>query len=620
MLFNSFLLNFFRFTLVSILLFFTNNVLSQSNVASQSASTNHFIAPASWSYFSNANEIVVSTESSLPNNVSILSSNGSLITSFVCVSGSPVSYRFLGSPCTVPQQAFGVVLNGQGLRVVADFPVLVTVRNIASDATGCDSNIKGNSALSSFGSSARGLAFHLGYYRPISFWASVMAIHDNTSISINGNFLVTLNAGQSFIINNPGMGALLQSSSEVVVNTGRNIDQPLDACGDSVFSQVVPNNVLGTDYIFVRTQGNSEAEKTTVIASQVNTSVTISTFSPTGAPITSTTVSLPNIGSSITINNGDGSNAFSSTFIQATNPVILYVGSGVSCEVDQSVVGPVGGCSGSSYIETKRFIDYGGNPLPYFGFITIESPTETVYVNGIDIETLSGPRKALGTTGFYLLNFTNVQIGNPNDIQLSSSVNLNVNFIQQGGGFSSSIFFSSFTSCPSPLPIELIRFDANYVDKYVELVWETGAEINNDFFTIQKSVDATNWEFLKNVKAVGNSSSLINYKTRDDYPGFTGFVYYKLSQTDFDGTFTDVAIRSVLINEDNVTFYPSAFSESITVSSTNQIGDLRVYDMLGKTVYSEFTNETKRIINLSHLITGVYFLQLNNTSYKIYKI
>ncbi len=40
-----------------------------------------------------------------------------------------------------------------------------------------------------------------------------------------------------------------------------------------------------------------------------------------------------------------------------------------------------------------------------------------------------------------------------------------------------------------PLPIELISFEAKANSEYVELNWSTASEINNDYFTIERSAD-----------------------------------------------------------------------------------------------------------------------------------
>ena len=62
----------------------------------------------------------------------------------------------------------------------------------------------------------------------------------------------------------------------------------------------------------------------------------------------------------------------------------------------------------------------------------------------------------------------------------------------------------------SPLPIELLSFDAIMNGKQVDINWTTATELNNDYYTIEKSKDGINFETSSIVDAAGNSLSLIN--------------------------------------------------------------------------------------------------------------
>src|SRR5690554_3535288 len=222
----------------------------------------HHIAPAPWQYWSNANEIVISTTEADTQDVTIdlFRSNGTFITTLTIPMGnSVISYIFQGSPLAAPRNQVGTTYNDRGLIVEASAPVLVNLRNIASDTGGTDANnIKGNASLVSLGSEGIGTNFRLGYYRssygglvsggPIY---SVMAVENSTEVYINGVLLVNLNAGQSHMFQAP-MGALLSSSGPVVVNTGSYGDTPLGCGGsgqDGTFTQIAPVEVLGTQYM-----------------------------------------------------------------------------------------------------------------------------------------------------------------------------------------------------------------------------------------------------------------------------------------------------------------------------------------------------------------------------------
>jgi len=86
------------------------------------------------------------------------------------------------------------------------------------------------------------------------------------------------------------------------------------------------------------------------------------------------------------------------------------------------------------------------------------------------------------------------------------------------------------------LPIELLSLTSEIESDRVVLKWTTGTEINNDYFTIERSRDLYGWEILGFVNGAGNSSTPKNYTFSDLYP-LDGLAYYRLKQTDFDGKF-----------------------------------------------------------------------------------
>ena len=420
----------------------------------------HYIAPAPWQYFSNANEIVIATNSTTSVNVTISRSNGTLVTTLSTIKGTPAVYRFTGDPTSLPYHLTNTVINGAGLIVNAAVPVSVNIRNVASDqlAVGADANnIKGNASLTSFGDAGKGTNFRVGYYRdgdlgnfgnngfrrPIY---SILAIQNNTSVQINNVATVTLNAGQSYLFE-AAMGSLVTTTLPVVMNTSAKIDTP-NGCGDGTLDQIAPNAVLGSEYFLVRGNGNSTAEQTTVIATLPNTVLTITNFNAAGVQVSTSTQTLVNAGSFYTLQNGNGT-ALSASRIVATKNVIAYSGSAENCEVDIATLAPVSACGGSNFVETYKFRNYTAANLPYTGYILVQDASILVDFNGSNLETVAGARRQLGTTGWYLIDFTNIELGNPNFISLSSATKMNVVIIQQGGGFSMSAVFSSFTEIPA---------------------------------------------------------------------------------------------------------------------------------------------------------------------------
>jgi hypothetical protein len=64
----------------------------------------------------------------------------------------------------------------------------------------------------------------------------------------------------------------------------------------------------------------------------------------------------------------------------------------------------------------------------------------------------------------------------------------------------------------SPLPITLLSFEAEAKNnETVECNWATASETNNDYFTIERSINGIDFEGAGQVKAAGNSTKVLNY-------------------------------------------------------------------------------------------------------------
>jgi len=159
--------------------------------------------------------------------------------------------------------------------------------------------------------------------------------------------------------------------------------------------------------------------------------------------------------------------------------------------------------------------------------------------------------------------------------------------------------FGSFTlgstSTNNPLPVELLSFEANLNKNKVDLKWITAAEVNNDYFTVERSLDARVWEETIIVNGAGNSNKTLMYFETDFFP-ITGISYYRLKQTDFDGEFLYSDIVTVKFETSEVVggtliLYPNPVSVEGTknVNVINRFNSEVVVvlkDIIGREIYS----------------------------------
>ena len=188
------------------------------------------------------------------------------------------------------------------------------------------------------------------------------------------------------------------------------------------------------------------------------------------------------------------------------------------------------------------------------------------------------------------------------------------------GSFSS--FGNKFTLAnrvggTNPLPIELKDFTGRFDGSKVVLNWSTASELNNDYFTIERSVSGNEFAELLKVKGAGTKKSLSVYEAFDRAPS-NELNYYRLKQTDLDGKATYhhvIAVNCTSERPTTFTVYPNPssgndFKISGVALSANAIVHIAIYDMKG-TIQGEFfvnSNElnTSRLNLQQALNAGLY--------------
>ena len=183
----------------------------------------------------------------------------------------------------------------------------------------------------------------------------------------------------------------------------------------------------------------------------------------------------------------------------------------------------------------------------------------------------------------------------------------------------------------NPLPIELISFDARLNKNHVDLTWETADEMNNDYFTVERSSDAKNFEMVLRKQGAGNSTGALYYSGIDENP-LHGYSYYRLKQTDYDGHYSYSEIKTVKYksNEEESGFQissvaPNPFSErfrvsfilkksaDVTIHLINSSGQIVFKDV----IYTEDGMNQYDFEDNLGLNPGVYFLILYSDDQKI---
>ena len=180
----------------------------------------------------------------------------------------------------------------------------------------------------------------------------------------------------------------------------------------------------------------------------------------------------------------------------------------------------------------------------------------------------------------------------------------------------------------APLPVELLSFSGVMKNEDADLFWSTASEINNDYFTVERSRSGVDFESIGKIKGGGNSSIVLNYSFIDKEP-FTGINYYRLKQTDFDGKYeysNIIALNSLDSNENNIVIFPNPTNGQVIIQSLKfNIQSWEAMDVSGRIMISQTLNTEQETLNcnLSSLPNGIYLLKIiteekaaKNTSYR----
>ena len=186
--------------------------------------------------------------------------------------------------------------------------------------------------------------------------------------------------------------------------------------------------------------------------------------------------------------------------------------------------------------------------------------------------------------------------------------------------------FSPFTqgSGGGALPIDLVSFEGKCKNNETELEFVVASQVNNDYFSIHRSENATDWNLVGEIKGVGNTSTQMTYKWIDNNP-VSGINYYRLSQTDYDGTsemFSPIAVMCENTPVDGYSVYPNPANSvlNIDLDLDHYQGDdvsIEVIDINGIIILLQQVQLNRGYnhleIDLSETPSGVYMINFVGT-------
>lgn len=199
------------------------------------------------------------------------------------------------------------------------------------------------------------------------------------------------------------------------------------------------------------------------------------------------------------------------------------------------------------------------------------------------------------------------------DCQTATVASLDCRVIKvkiEGPGIQNQTFNCNITA----LPVEMISFNANPKDSDVQLSWSTASEVNNQYFSIERSYDGLKYNTIATIEGAGNSQSIKKYNYLDQSAlALIDKCYYRVKQTDFNGEFSYSTVTIARSNsvDKQVIIYPNPSTTNqftIALGNANQSHTINIYTANGTIAKSIDTNESSILVN--DLNKGFYVIEV----------
>lgn len=158
------------------------------------------------------------------------------------------------------------------------------------------------------------------------------------------------------------------------------------------------------------------------------------------------------------------------------------------------------------------------------------------------------------------------------------------------------------------LPITLLDLHAQADGEGVDVAWTTAMEQDNDHFTVERSLDGLAFTPAIHVPSAGNAVTIQQYSVRDPWT-FSGTAYYRLRQTDMDGTATVTdAIAVPAPTMARIRIHPNPVDQGIiSVNGELHEGSVIIVDATGKEV---LRTRVQPQLMIGNLPPGSYILRI----------
>ena len=194
---------------------------------------------------------------------------------------------------------------------------------------------------------------------------------------------------------------------------------------------------------------------------------------------------------------------------------------------------------------------------------------------------------------------------------IGSVVNTTSHYIYND--LSAPVTFNAITAAqPGALPVTLLEFTAKKEGSAASLNWSTTYESNSDYFNVEHSSNAKDWNTLSKITSANQSGVLKNYGFSHGAPA-AGANYYRLKMVDKDQSYAYSKIRALYFEQSyQVELYPNPAIEKVRINMDHweNIAAVKLLNAQGNTLFETHKKPLVKEINMKDFPAGLYVVQL----------
>ncbi len=170
-------------------------------------------------------------------------------------------------------------------------------------------------------------------------------------------------------------------------------------------------------------------------------------------------------------------------------------------------------------------------------------------------------------------------------------------------------------ACETSLLFNALDFDAQKRGQTVLLEWSATTDMEDDFFSIERSSAGFDWEEIARMDVIRNKPSSEPYSFTDKWPLHFG-TYYRIRQEKMNGqsSYSNTEYISGFAKEYNFSIYPNPSNGkfNLNLGKSHNFDNLKIMDSMGAVIQqTDISDGPLKEIDMTNYDNGLYFIEIS---------